>query len=59
MKFRDAELVGIPLRVTVGKRGLATGHVEVTERATSFTASVPLTEVASYVQATITATLQA
>jgi prolyl-tRNA synthetase len=34
VKFRDAELTGIPLRVTVGKRGLAEGTVEITERAT-------------------------
>ena len=26
VKFSDAELVGIPFRVTVGKRGLAAGH---------------------------------
>ena len=45
VKFRDAELVGIPLRVTVGKRGLAEGVVEVTGRATGQTAGVPLGEV--------------
>ena len=37
VKFRDAELTGIPLRVTVGKRGLAEGVVEVTKRATGET----------------------
>ena len=31
VKFRDAELTGIPFRVTVGKRGLADGTVEVTD----------------------------
>jgi prolyl-tRNA synthetase len=41
-KFRDAELAGIPLRVTIGKRGLAAGTAEVTERATGETAVVPL-----------------
>ncbi len=33
VKFADAELVGFPLRVTVGPRGLQTGHVEVGLRA--------------------------
>ncbi|WP_329500430.1 His/Gly/Thr/Pro-type tRNA ligase C-terminal domain-containing protein [Kitasatospora herbaricolor] len=41
VKFRDAELVGIPLRVTVGSRGLANGVVELTERASDETRRVP------------------
>ncbi len=48
-KFSDAELVGIPLRVTIGKRGLASGTAEVTERATGETTSVPLDEIAEHV----------
>jgi len=28
VKFKDADLVGVPLRVTVGEKGLKTGHVE-------------------------------
>jgi prolyl-tRNA synthetase len=31
-KFKDADLIGIPLRVVVGKKSLAAGGVEVTER---------------------------
>ncbi len=31
-KFKDADLIGIPLRVVVGKKSLAGGGVEVTER---------------------------
>nr|WP_257018885.1 YbaK/EbsC family protein [Streptomyces sp. TLI_235] len=46
VKFRDAELVGIPLRVTVGRRGLADGVVELTERAPDETRRVPLEEIA-------------
>jgi prolyl-tRNA synthetase len=34
VKFKDAELTGIPFRVTVGARDLADGLVEVTSRAT-------------------------
>jgi prolyl-tRNA synthetase len=32
VKFADAELIGIPYRVTVGRRGLADGVVEVARR---------------------------
>jgi prolyl-tRNA synthetase len=50
VKFRDAELTGIPLRVTVGKRGLAGGQVEVTRRATGETVSVGLGDVLPHVR---------
>jgi prolyl-tRNA synthetase len=49
-KFSDAELVGIPLRVTIGKRGLGSGTAEVTERATGETVSVPFDEIPEYVR---------
>jgi prolyl-tRNA synthetase len=32
VKFKDADLIGIPLRVTVGGKGLAAGHFEVKPR---------------------------
>jgi prolyl-tRNA synthetase len=50
VKFRDAELTGIPLRVTVGKRGLAEGLVEITRRATGETAGVAPGEVLPHVR---------
>jgi prolyl-tRNA synthetase len=34
VKFRDAELIGFPFRVTVGARDLARGTVELTRRGT-------------------------
>jgi prolyl-tRNA synthetase len=37
VKFADAELIGIPYRVTVGARGLAKGEVEFTPRSTGET----------------------
>jgi prolyl-tRNA synthetase len=48
VKFSDAELVGIPFRVTVGKRGLASGTVELTDRAAGSTVQIPLDEVAKH-----------
>ncbi|MBV8429957.1 MAG: proline--tRNA ligase, partial [Solirubrobacterales bacterium] len=41
-KFADAELLGCPLRVTVGRRALAEGQAEVQIRRGRETQSVPL-----------------
>jgi len=35
VKFKDADLLGLPLRVTVGAKGLATGQIEVKARTES------------------------
>ena len=48
-KFKDVELIGIPFRVTVGKRGLAADTVEVTTRATGDTLAVPVGDAADHV----------
>jgi prolyl-tRNA synthetase len=50
VKFSDAELVGIPFRVTVGKRGLSSGAAELTERATGNTVQVPLDDLPHHVR---------
>jgi prolyl-tRNA synthetase len=42
VKFNDAELVGIPYRITVGPRGLAAGEVEFTVRRSGQTETLPL-----------------
>ncbi|HKO85279.1 MAG TPA: proline--tRNA ligase, partial [Actinomycetota bacterium] len=49
VKFRDAELIGFPLRVTVGARDLARGTVEVTRRDTGERQAVAVGEVAGHV----------
>ncbi len=49
VKFSDAELVGIPFRVTVGKRGLAAGTAELTDRATGSTVQIPLDDLPKHV----------
>jgi prolyl-tRNA synthetase family II len=41
VKFRDAELTGIPYRISVGSRDLADGLVEVTSRSTGEKERVP------------------
>jgi prolyl-tRNA synthetase len=55
VKFRDAELTGIPYRATVGKRGIAEGVVEVTRRETGETVKVPVGEVVSYLREAVAA----
>jgi prolyl-tRNA synthetase len=46
VKFADAELVGIPLRVTIGPRGIENGQLELTTRADGEQVDVPIDEVA-------------
>jgi prolyl-tRNA synthetase len=41
-KFADAELLGVPLRLTVGRRTLANGEVEAQVRRGRETSSIPL-----------------
>jgi prolyl-tRNA synthetase family II len=50
VKFKDAELTGIPVRVAVGSRDLADGNVEVVTRATSEKEHVPVDQVVKHVQ---------
>ena len=45
VKFADAELIGIPYRVTVGPRGVAEGKVELTTRRSLTTDEVGLDSV--------------
>jgi len=42
VKFKDADLIGFPLRLTIGPRGLAAGQVEVRIRATGENLTWPL-----------------
>ena len=49
-KFKDAELIGFPIRITVGKRGLADGIVEVQTRRTGETQKIAPDQVAPTVK---------
>jgi prolyl-tRNA synthetase len=53
VKFKDADLIGLPVRVTVGPRALARGCVEVKARASAEVAEVPVGEVAGRVAAMV------
>lgn len=44
IKFKDADLIGIPIRVTVGKKSLAEGNVEIKLRREAQAQMVPLAQ---------------
>jgi prolyl-tRNA synthetase len=46
VKFKDADLVGVPIRIAVGKKGLAEGKAEWKLRGSKQVELVPLAEVA-------------
>ena len=46
-KFADADLIGIPLRITAGKKSLADGAVDVVDRASGTERRLPAEEVAA------------
>jgi prolyl-tRNA synthetase len=50
VKFKDAELTGIPFRISVGSRDLAEGMVEVVSRDTGERERVPVDQVVKHVQ---------
>jgi len=49
VKFKDADLIGLPVRVTVGPRALARGCVEMKPRAAGEVTEVPVAEVVARV----------
>jgi len=49
-KFKDAELIGFPIRITVGKRGLADGIVEIQTRRTGETVKAAPSDAVGTVQ---------
>jgi len=53
VKFKDADLIGIPYRVTIGPKKLAAGQVEVKARNSKESLTLPLSEVDSFLTARI------
>jgi len=45
VKFNDAELIGVPYRITIGPRGLANGTVEFVERRAGTSSDVALADI--------------
>jgi prolyl-tRNA synthetase len=59
VKFKDADLIGVPLRLTVGAKGLEKNCVELRWRRDGKTEEVPLGEAAQKVYSIVTQALQA
>jgi prolyl-tRNA synthetase len=55
VKFNDADLIGWPFQIIVGKRGLAEGVIEVKDRATGERENVPIGEIVAYVTGAVAA----
>lgn len=53
VKFTDAELIGLPIQITMGKRTLEKGAVEVKLRKEEDKELVPLGEIVPYIQKSI------
>ena len=49
VKFKDADLIGIPYRITVGKK-LSEGKIEFVERRSRATEDVPVEKVLAHLQ---------
>lgn len=49
VKFMDADLIGLPLRITIGPKRLAENQVEIKVRRTGEVMVIPLAEVAEYI----------
>jgi prolyl-tRNA synthetase len=59
VKFKDADLLGTPLRLTVGPKALAEGNVELKARREAKPTLVPAAEAADRVEKLVTETVQA
>jgi prolyl-tRNA synthetase len=53
VKFKDADLIGIPLRITIGKRGLADGKLELKRRTAKDNELIPLDGAADHIAALV------
>ena len=47
IKFKDADLTGIPVRITLGEKNVAAGFGEIRDRKTGETLRIPLAELAN------------
>ncbi len=55
VKFNDADLIGMPLRLTVSKKSLEKGGIEMKRRSSSESVIVPLSDIISRVQSELAA----
>jgi prolyl-tRNA synthetase len=53
VKFKDADLIGIPLRITVGGRGIKEGVVEMKWRGAPEVLKIPIDDAEAWVEAAV------
>jgi prolyl-tRNA synthetase len=53
VKFKDADLIGIPIRITIGQKNLAAGNIELKIRKTGENKLYPMQQIVSEVKALI------
>jgi prolyl-tRNA synthetase len=58
VKFKDADLIGIPLRITIGQKNLADGNVELKIRKTGKNKLYPLQKIIQEVKTFIAKSLR-
>ena len=56
MKFKDADLLGLPIRAVVSERSLAEGKVEIKLRTEADKKMIPVTDALSFIESTIRGT---
>jgi len=59
VKFNDADLIGIPIRVTLGPKSVAAGSVEMRMRRTGETRLIPVAEAAAVIRDIVQGELKA
>jgi prolyl-tRNA synthetase len=59
VKFKDADLIGIPLRVTIGAKGLEKGSVELRRRRDGKTDEIAMADATKQIQTLITQAIEA
>lgn len=55
VKFKDADLIGVPIRVNVGSRGVKKGQVEMKLRTESKSSEIPVSNAAAVIMEKVTA----
>jgi prolyl-tRNA synthetase len=53
VKFKDADLIGLPLRAVISERSLAEGKVEVKRRTDKEKQMIPVSETVSFIEKAI------
>ena len=59
VKFKDADLIGIPLRVTIGAKGLEKGYLELRRRRDGKSNEIPIADGAEQLRTILNEALQA